>query len=377
MGVRATMEHMEKQINNLKDFYRGKKVLITGHTGFKGAWIAQVLTHWGADVVGVALPPHVNPNLYSVLALETRMRSHIADIRNFSELRKIFEEEKPEIVFHLAAQAIVRESYRDPLGTISVNTLGTAHVLQAIRETPFVKSAVLITTDKVYENKEWPYAYRENDMLGGHDPYSASKSSADIIIASFARSFFPVHEFGKSHRVLIAAARAGNVIGGGDWSPDRLIPDLMRSVFEKKEALGLRNPNSIRPWEFVLEPVSGYLLLGRKLYEGDAHATGAWNFGPEDASFVTAEHMIRQGIEIMGRGAYHVAPDDFGHESTLLKLDIAKAKSILKWKPILSLKENLAFTLDWYGVYYGNKENMVRVTSNQIDTFFGRFEAEA
>ena len=361
-------------MQEFREFFKNKRVLVTGHTGFKGAWISQVLVHWGADVAGIALEPHVTPNLYSVLGLEARMRSHIADIRDMESIRRIFAQEKPEIVIHLAAQAIVRESYKDPLRTIAVNTLGTAHILQAIRETASVKSAVLITTDKVYENKEEDRPFRETDPLGGHDPYSASKASADIVISSFARSFFNPEKYGSEHNVLLAAARAGNVIGGGDWSSDRLIPDFARAVHQRNESLPLRNPQSIRPWEFVLEPVSGYLLLAKKLFEGDVRATGAWNFGPHDESFVTAETMIKKSIVIIGKGAYSVAQDAGVHESTLLKLDIEKAKNTLGWKPTFDLDQNLRYTLDWYTAFYGDKEDMVIFTNAQIDSFFGRFE---
>ena len=361
-------------MNDLALFFKNKRVLVTGHTGFKGAWLAQVLSNWGANVAGVALPPHVTPNLCDIIGLGERVHNYFLDIRNYEELKAVFQKEQPEIVIHLAAQAIVRESYRDPLRTISVNTLGTAHVLEAIRATPSVKSAVLITTDKVYENKEWWYAYRETDRLGGRDPYSASKSSADIVIASYASSFFNAEKFGKDHHTLIATARAGNVIGGGDWSPDRLVPDFVRATFESGTSMRLRNPNSIRPWEYVLEPISGYLLLAKKMYEGDTRCVGAWNFGPHDESFVTAQQMLEKAVRMYGQGTYHVEPDDFAHESSLLKLDIAKAKSVLGWKPLLSLDQNLRFTLDWYRAYYGKKEDMRRFTDAQINSFFNQFK---
>ncbi|MDP3779203.1 MAG: CDP-glucose 4,6-dehydratase [bacterium] len=360
-------------MDNLKQFFLHKRVLITGHTGFKGAWLTQVLTNWGAEVTGIALEPHVSPNLFDTLALSERMAHYISDVRDFSAIQDIFAKEKPEIVIHLAAQAIVRESYRDPVRTVAVNTLGTTHILEAIRSTPSVKSAVFITTDKVYENKEWWYAYRENDQLGGHDLYSGSKSAADIIINCYARSFFHPEKFGKGHHTLIAAARAGNVIGGGDWSKDRLLPDFVRSVFEDNISLRVRNPHAIRPWEYVLEPISGYLLLAKKLYEGDVGSTGAWNFGPRDDSFVTAETMIRNAVSMCGRGAYHIESDDALHESTLLKLDIAKAKTALGWSPILNLERNLRVTLDWYRAYY-EKKDMREVTDAQIDSFFEEFE---
>jgi len=361
-------------MNDLKSFFSHKRVLITGHTGFKGAWLARVLATWGSEVIGVALDPHVSPNLYTTLGLANHIKSYILDIRNFSELQEIFNKEKPDIVIHLAAQAIVRESYRDPLRTISVNTLGTGHVLEAIRNTLSVKSAVLITTDKVYENQEWPYAYRENDRLGGRDPYSASKASADIIIASYMKSFFHPDTFGKEHNTLIAIARAGNVIGGGDWSQDRLVPDFIRATFEDNAPIRLRNPHAIRPWEYVLEPIAGYLMLAKKLYEGDRRSVGAWNFGPYDESFVTAEEVIRRAITISGRGEYRIESDTKGgHEATLLKLDIAKAKTVLGWKPILNLERNLQFTLDWYKTYYEAPKDIFRYTDMQINTFFNEF----
>lgn len=369
------MEDLELIMNDLSSFFRNKRVLVTGHTGFKGAWISQVLLNWGADVAGVALPPHVTPNLYETIGLGNRMRTYFLDIRNYEGLAEVFKKEEPEIVIHLAAQAIVRESYRDPLRTISVNTLGTAHVLEAIRATPSVKCAVIITTDKVYENKEWWYSYRETDRLGGRDPYSASKSSADIVIASYTSSFFNPEAFGRGHHTLIATARAGNVIGGGDWSVDRLVPDFVRATFEQHASMRLRNPGSIRPWEYVLEPLSGYLLLAKKLYEGDTRCVGAWNFGPHDESFVTAEHMLQKAVEISGKGQYHVEPDNFAHESALLKLDIAKAKTVLGWKPILNLEGNLAYTLNWYKAYYAKNEDMRKFTDDQINSFFGKFNS--
>lgn len=356
-------------IRSLEKFFKGKKVLVTGHTGFKGSWLTEILTLWGAQVSGLALEPETNPNLFDILGLKEKIHHHIADIRNAENVEKVFSLEKPEIVIHLAAQAIVKKSYEVPLYTVSTNTLGTTHILEAIRKTDSIKSAVLITTDKVYRNNEWVYPYRETDELGGKDIYSASKAAADIIIASYIKSFFSPAE--KSQKKLVATARAGNVIGGGDWSDFRLIPDLIRSVFEKKEELVIRNPKAIRPWEHVLEPLSGYLLLAKELYEGKSEFATPWNFGPNDESFIDAESLVKRGLDFLGRGSYRKESDISNQESTLLKLDISKAKSVLRWSPRLNLSENLKFTFEWYKKFY-EKGDIVGFTELQIKDFFSR-----
>lgn len=354
----------------MKDFYKGKKVLITGHTGFKGSWLTKVLVNFGADVVGVSLAPETTPNLFEVIKVEDKMKSYITDIRDFKALKQIFIDEKPEIVFHLAAQAIVRASYADPLKTVSTNVTGTANVLEAIREVQEVKAAVIITTDKVYENKEWHYPYRENDPLGGYDPYSASKAAADIVANSYIQSFFNTKDFGTKHNCVVAIARAGNVIGGGDWAEYRLIPDIIRSVYEKKTNIVSRNPKAIRPWQHVLEPLSGYMLLGQKMYEGNKDLSGAWNFGPNNESFVTVNVLIDEAIKILGEGVHEHIPDHTLHEAGNLKLDINKAHALLSWKPRLQFKETLEFTFGWYKNYYKNQDSIVDFTNKQIDTFF-------
>lgn len=352
-------------------FYENKKILITGHTGFKGAWLAQILLNFKSDIVGVSLPPEKSPNLFDVLKIKNNIKNYFVDIRDYDELKKVFMKEKPEIVFHLAAQAIVRDGYDHPLETISTNTLGTANVLQAIKETGGVKSAVIITTDKVYENKEWHHAYRENDPLGGYDPYSASKAAADIVANSYIQSFFNIKDFKIKHDTLVAIARAGNVIGGGDWAEYRLIPDIVRAIHEKKEKVEIRNPEAIRPWQHVLEPLEGYLMLAKGLYEGKIDLSGAWNFGPNNESFVTVNKLIDEAIKILGKGAYKIIPDTSGkHESGNLKLDINKANSILAWKPKLSFKENLELTFNWYKNFYEKSEDIVKFTNQQIKNFF-------
>ncbi len=355
---------------NMKDFYKGKKVLITGHTGFKGSWLTKVLVNFGADVIGVSLAPETNPNLFDELKVEQKIKSNIIDIRDINAVKEIFLREKPEIVFHLAAQAIVRKSYADPIGTISTNVSGTANILEVIRGVPEVKSVVIITTDKVYENKEWHYPYRENDSLGGYDPYSASKAAADIVANSYIQSFFNTKDFGSKHNCVVAIARAGNVIGGGDWAEYRLIPDIIRSVYEKKTNIISRNPKAIRPWQHVLEPLSGYMLLAQKMYEGNKDLSGAWNFGPNNESFVTVNVLIDEAIKILGEGVHEHVPDHSFHEAGSLKLDINKAYALLDWKPRLKFKETLEFTFNWYKNYYKNKEDIVDFTNEQIRTFF-------
>lgn len=358
------------KIESMKAFFVGKKILITGHTGFKGAWLSQILLQWGAEVVGVSLSPETKPNLFTVLDLKKSVKNYFVDIRNYAELKEIIEKERPEIVFHLAAQAIVRVSYDDPLMTYSTNVLGTANILQALSDVGCAKSAVIITTDKVYKNVEWIYPYRENDALGGYDPYSASKAAADIIAQSYIQSFFNPKDYGEKHNTLIAITRAGNVIGGGDWAPYRLIPDIVRSVYEKKEKILIRSPKAIRPWEHVLEPLSGYLNLAMKLYAGKAEYSDTWNFGPDDHGFVSVETVVEKAIGILGKGAYEVREDNTKHEANILKLDTTKARSILDWHPQLDFQENMKFTFDWYKNYYQKEEDPTLFTNRQISLFF-------
>src|SRR3989344_5094562 len=259
------------------EFYRKKKVLITGHTGFKGSWLSRILLSWGAEIVGIALPPATNPSLFKILNLKNQLKHYEIDIRDQKKVNKIFLDEKPEIVFHLAAQPIVRISYDDPVYTHATNILGTAHVLECIRESESVRSAVIVTTDKVYRNDGRREPYRETDQLAGFDPYSASKAAADIVAQSYIHSFFNPHDYGRHHRTLIGIARAGNVIGGGDWSRDRLIPDIVRMIFDDRQGkIILRNPRAERPWQHVLEPLFGYLLLARELYGGRHDLSGPY-----------------------------------------------------------------------------------------------------
>ena len=351
---------------DLAKFFKDKKVLVTGHTGFKGAWLTEILVLWGAKVTGISLEPNTDPNLSVILGLKDKIHNYFVDIRNQPKLKEIFNKEKPEIVFHLAAQAIVKVSYDEPLKTYETNVIGTANILQTIRETKSIKSAVIITSDKVYKNEEWVHPYREIDRLGGIDPYSASKAAADIIAQSFIKCFLS-----EEDSPLIAITRAGNVIGGGDWSPNRIIPDVVRAIHEKNETIMVRNPGSVRPWQFVLEPLSGYLLLAKKLYEGDKSLVTTWNFGPNDENFVPVLQLVETGIKLFNKGSYKVVTDKSFHESNLLKLDISKAKSLLGWRPKLNLKESLDYTFGWYRNYYEKIEPPEAFTDHQILEFFG------
>ena len=354
----------------MKNFLEGKKVLITGHSGFKGSWLAQVLLNWGADITGISLPPDTRPSLFQILNIKKEVKNYFVDIRDFEKVKNIFQKEKPEIVFHLAAQAIVRDSYDKPLETYTTNVIGTANILEATKEIRCVKSAVVITSDKVYENKESPFPYKESDALGGYDPYSASKAAADIAANSYIQSFFNPDDYGTKHNTLVAIARAGNVIGGGDWADHRLVPDIVRSVYEKKENIIIRNPQAVRPWQHVLEPLSGYLALAERLHKGEKEISGVWNFGPDDESFVPVEKLANEVIGMLGKGTIDIRPDATKHEANILKLDINKAKTILDWQPKFNFQENLQYTIDWYKNYYEKIKDPEELTNEQIKSFF-------
>lgn len=320
--------------------YEGRRVLVTGHTGFKGSWLALWLHELGASVTGVALSPESQPSHWDLLELP--LDDHRLDIRDIVTLQRIFSETQPEIVFHLAAQPLVRRSYRDPLETWSTNVMGTANVLEACRHQPEVSAVVVVTSDKCYENREWPRGYCENDRLGGHDPYSASKAGAEMVSASYRRAFFH-----NETAPLLATARAGNVIGGGDWSEDRLIPDLIRAL-ESGRSLEVRSPDATRPWQHVLESLSGYLLLGQKLLAGEKACADAWNFGPAlEGNRTVSEVLATLGLywETL---RWHTTALTQLHEANLLYLDSTKANSLLRWQPAWSLDTTLAKTVEWY-----------------------------
>lgn len=349
-------------MNNLPGFFRGKKVLITGHTGFKGAWLSEILLGFGVKVAGLALKPHTRPSLFNLLRLRKRTQSYFLDIRNFKNVRAAVEKEKPEIVFHLAAEALVLKSYDNPLETFSTNVMGTANLLQAAKESDAVRAAVIITTDKVYDNKESNYAYREEDPLGGYDPYSSSKAAADLIAQSYLKSF----------SLPLAIARAGNVLGGGDWGQDRIVPDIVRAIYENGTKPVVRNPDAIRPWQHVLDPLCGYLLLARGLYEGRRDLSGAWNFGPNDESHLAVKRLLESVLSGFGSQGYDILTDAPKYEAQLLKLNITKASSFLNWRPRLDFETSVKLTVDWYKNYYGGQIPVPSFTQGQIRVFFNQ-----
>lgn len=342
-------------MNLFADTYRGKRVLLTGHTGFKGSWLALWLHELGAKVTGVALAPGSPLNHWALLKLP--IEDQRLDIRNSAALTDLVNNTQPDIVFHLAAQALVRRSYQNPLETWSSNVMGTANLLEACRQTPSVKAVVIITTDKCYENKEWPRGYRETDRLGGHDPYSASKACTELLAASYRNAFF--YAAHSTHAPLLATARAGNVIGGGDWSDDRLIPDLVRAI-GIGQSLEIRSPESTRPWQHVLESLSGYLLLGQKLLQGEQTFAEAWNFGPD----VDGNRMVGTVLDKLKAHwptlRWHLTSSPQPHEAKLLYLDSAKARTHLHWQNIWSLNTALAATAAWYRAFMEHEQIISR-----------------
>jgi CDP-glucose 4,6-dehydratase len=354
----------------LHDFYRGKTVLVTGHTGFKGSWLTLTLLAMGARVVGVSLPPKTQKDIFVLTGLQSQVSHHEFDIRNFERLTALISAEKPDVVFHLAAQPLVRQSYQEPLETFTTNVIGTANVLEALRLTRTVKAAVIITTDKVYENREQIYGYREMDPLGGHDPYSGSKAAADIVTDSYRKSFFSPEKYSDTHNTLIATARAGNVIGGGDWSQNRLVPDIMRAVFEGNGVVTLRNPQSTRPWEHVLESVSGYLTLGMRLGNGEREISGNWNFGPTADSFVSVGEVTERALKLLGKGFLHVEGDTSKHEANELTLDVTKANRVLGWHSKWDMSETLFKTVEWYKETNMDPLSALAITKKQIEQYF-------
>ncbi len=347
-------------------FWHGKKVLITGHTGFKGTWLTFWLQKMNAQVHGYADTIPTRPSLFKVLNM--KVPTTWGDIRDIRKLKKCLRSFQPEIIFHLAAQPLVRTSYETPLETFATNTIGTANLLEAVRECPSVKAAVLITTDKVYLNREKDHAFRETDPLGGYDPYSASKAAAEIVIASYRDSFFAPNAHKREQRTLIASARAGNVIGGGDFAVDRLIPDLIRALMSGKELL-IRNPKAIRPWQFVLEPLHGYLLLAESLFKGTKEHASAFNFGPDKKDARPVEWIARMLCKKWADTlTYTVTRGPHPHEAHFLKLDCTKAKKILGWRPVWDLPAALNKVVEWTQAYQ-QKKDMRKVCNDQIDEY--------
>jgi CDP-glucose 4,6-dehydratase len=329
-------------------FWKNKKVLITGHTGFKGVWLSLWLKLWEAEVIGYSIDIPTKPSLYGLTKPD--VRTIWADVRNLQKLQKTMSQVKPDIVFHLAAQPLVRASYLNSIETFQTNVIGTANVLEALRGST-AKAVVIVTTDKVYDNKEDGRSFKETDPLGGHDPYSASKGAAEIIIASYRNSFFNAKDYGRKHSTLIASARAGNVIGGGDFGQDRLVPDVVRAILAKKRLM-LRYPRAVRPWQHVLEPLSGYLLLAEKLYAGKKECAGAWNFGPRASDVKPVEWVVEELCARWGSPKIHsAAKAKQAHEAQYLKLHIGKARTLLGWKPRWSITKALDKTVEWTKVF--------------------------
>ena len=349
-------------------FWNGKRVFLAGHTGFKGGWLSLWLTSMGAKVTGYALAPNTRPNFFQVANVESNLeKSHIADIRDLEKLQKAMAEAKPEIVIHMAAQPLVRYSYVNPVETYATNVMGTVHVLESIRSLDSVRAAVVVTTDKCYENKEWAWGYRENEPMGGHDPYSNSKGCAELVTSAYRQSYFAPEKYDQ-HKVAIASARAGNVIGGGDWSDDRLIPDAIKA-FEAKEALVIRNPLATRPWQHVLEPLSGYLVLAQALYQEGAKFDGGWNFGPRDEDARPVQEVISLLIKNWGSAAsWTQDQSEQPHEAHSLKLDCSKARQYLNWIPRWNLEQAIENITQWQQAHQ-QQSNMREISLKQITTY--------
>lgn len=346
-------------------FWRDKRIFITGHNGFKGTWLSLWLNHLGAHVSGYSLQPPTKPNLYDIVEIDQEVDSIIGDIRNQKELESCLCESKPDIIFHFAAQPLVRRSYIKPLETYETNVMGTANLLESALKCPSVRAIIVVTTDKCYDNKEWCWGYREVDALGGMDPYSSSKACAELVTAAYRTSFF------KSKGINIATARAGNVIGGGDWAQDRLIPDCMRAL-ENSEEIIVRNPQAIRPWQHVLDALYGYLLLAEQLYKNEQPVDSAWNFGPDINAEISVAHIVQNICKLWGENAaYHFESANALHEAKFLKVDNAKARQYLGWKPIWNIDESVKNTVEWYKAYLENAD-MKQLCLKQIDEYQGK-----
>ena len=350
------------------DFYSGRRVLITGHTGFKGSWLSILLSWLGAEVHGYALKPNTIPSLYELANVDQLVSSTIGDIRDYALLLKTITRVQPEVIIHMAAQPLVRESYKNPRETYEINVMGTVNLLEAVRQVESIRAVLNVTTDKCYENKEWHWGYRENEPMGGYDPYSNSKGCSELVTSSFRSSFFNPKEY-KNHGVALASARAGNVIGGGDWADDRLIPDFIRSI-TRGQKVKIRSPYAIRPWQHVLEPLSGYLTLCEKLYTaGTAFAEG-WNFGPDDRDAKNVEWITKKICELWGESAsFEIDTNPQPHEASYLKLDCSKAKAELDWTPIWNIETTLKSIVVWNKALLAG-ENMRTVTEKQIMDYF-------
>lgn len=359
-----------KSINKNLSIYKGKVVLLTGHTGFKGSWLASWLLQLGAKVVGYSLEPPTSPSLFNAIGLRHKIKNILGDVKDERHLFSVLKKHKPEIIFHLAAQPLVRLSYKEAKLTYETNVMGTVNILEAVRKTQSVKVCINITTDKCYENKEWHYGYKESDRLGGYDPYSSSKACAELVTAAYRQSFFNPAEYNKFHHVGLSSVRAGNIIGGGDWREDRLMPDCIKALSQNKTII-IRNPRAIRPWQYILEPLAGYLLLGSLMYREGAKYSGPWNFGPKCKGLRTVEEIVKHVIACWGEGNYKVKRIRDFHETELLKLNVNKAITSLGWKPVYHISEAVERTVSWYKEFYNGASNkeLYELTMREIEEY--------
>jgi CDP-glucose 4,6-dehydratase len=359
----------EGTLEDVVKTWRGRRVFLTGHTGFKGSWLALWLSRLGAQIRGYALDPCTEPNIFNLASVGTVVEDVRGDVRDYAKLEASITEFGPEVVFHLAAQPIVRRSYADPVGTYGTNVMGTVHLMEAIRKTPSVRAVVCVTTDKCYQNQGWIWPYRETDPLGGYDPYASSKACAEIVSAAYRSSFFPIERL-HEHGVGLATARAGNVIGGGDWSEDRLLPDLVRGFISGQPVL-IRRPNAIRPWQHVLEPLHGYMMLAEELLAKHAKFASSYNFGPSDDDIWPVERVATKLVQMWGNGASWIRDTvPSAHEDHVLRLDASRARVELGWEPRLRIEAALEWTMAWYRAW-NQGDKMAEFTGNQIVEYEG------
>ncbi len=367
------MEGMGRVKNMFGGVYQGRRVLVTGHTGFKGSWLTLWLAELGANVYGYALEPPTSPNLFEEAHVPSALARHeIGDVRDCSHLQSYLSEVKPDIVFHLAAQPLVRLSYEEPLATYATNVMGTVHLLEAVRHVDSVRVCQVITSDKCYENRECVYAYRENDPMGGYDPYSNSKGCAELVVSSYRQSFFHPDKISE-HGVSLSSVRAGNVIGGGDWAENRIIPDCIRAL-SRGEPIQVRNQHAIRPWQHVLEPLSGYLWLAAKQYQEPGCYEEGWNFGPMGTCDMNVRQIVELIVNAWGNGSWQAQNTTIHvfHEAKFLKLDVTKANTLLSWSPVCSVPESVADTVIWYRLYQDKGSDMKSFTLGQIRSYYGK-----